>query len=226
MKDAMNTAHETQRSTGTRPAEARRAHPCGSDEEQLFVAHISGLHIPRYAELPDIELYMDQVLTYTDNQLRPLFPKEEKILTSSMVNNYVKQKLIPTPLHKRYGREHLALLIFVCLMKRTVPISDIQRLFAIQSATYPVERAYDFFCTAVEESLRALFSGSVRADALGEWELEKPRGFAFALSFANGSELTPARRLVISAATATANKIYIEKCLEFMELDLSKDEQR
>ena len=116
-------------------------------------------------------------------------------------------------------------LIFVCLMKRTVPISDIQRLFAIQSATYPVQRAYDFFCTAVEESLRALFSGSVRADALGEWELEKPRGFAFALSFANGSELTPARRLVISAATATANKIYIEKCLEFMELDLGEDEQ-
>ena len=180
---------------------------------------------------------MDQVLTYTDNQLRPLFPREEKILTSSMVNNYVKQKLIPTPLnyvkqkliptplHKRYGREHLALLIFVCLMKRTVPISDIQRLFAIQSATYPVQRAYDFFCTAVEESLRALFSGSVRADALGEWELEKPRGFAFALSFANGSELTPARRLVISAATATANKIYIEKCLEFTELDLGEDEQ-
>ena len=225
MKDAMNTAHETQRSTGTCPAETRHAHPCGSDEEQLFVAHISGLHIPRYAELPDIELYMDQVLTYTDNQLRPLFPKEEKILTSSMVNNYVKQKLIPTPLHKRYGREHLALLIFVCLMKRTVPISDLQRLFAIQNATYPVERAYEFF-SAVEESLRALFSGSVRADALGEWELEKPRGFAFALSFANGSELTPARRLVISAATATANKIYIEKCLEFMELDLSKDEQQ
>ncbi len=225
MKDTMNTAHETQRSADTHPAKARRARPHNSEEEQLFVAHIDGLHIPRYAELPDIELYMDQVLTYTDNQLRPLFPREEKILTSSMVNNYVKQKLIPTPLHKRYGREHLALLIFVCLMKRTVPISDIQRLFAIQSATYPVQRAYDFFCTAVEESLRALFSGSVRADALGEWELEKPRGFAFALSFANGSELTPARRLVISAATATANKIYIEKCLEFMELDLGEDEQ-
>ncbi|MFR3272600.1 MAG: DUF1836 domain-containing protein [Slackia sp.] len=223
----MNTAHETQRSTGTCPAETRHAHPCGSDEEQLFVAHISGLHIPRYAELPDIELYMDQVLTYTDNQLRPLFPKEEKILTSSMVNNYVKQKLIPTPLHKRYGREHLALLIFVCLMKRTVPISDIQRLFAIQNATYPVERAYDFFCTAVEESLRALSSSeSVRADALGEWELEKPAGSLSLFRLQTAANSTPARRLVISAATATANKIYIEKCLEFMELDLSKDEQQ
>ena len=81
-----------------------------------FDDFVRTLHLPRYAELPDIELYMDQVLTYIDDRLQPLFPADEKLLTSSMVNNYVKQRLIPTPSHKRYGREHVALLIFICLM--------------------------------------------------------------------------------------------------------------
>lgn len=225
MEDIMNTAHAQQKSSKDRHANTQRDEAHETPAERFFVSRIEGLHIPRYAELPDIELYMDQVLTYTDSQLRPLLPEGEKILTSSMVNNYVKQKLIPTPSHKRYSREHLALLISICLMKRTVSIGDIQQLFAVQNATYPIERAYDFFCTAVEESLRALFIGSVHADMLGEWKLEKPGGFAFSLSLANNGELTPARRLVISAATATANKIYIEKCLEFTRLESEKDKR-
>lgn len=184
-----------------------------------FEAFVSTLHLPRYAEIPSIDLYMDQVLTYVDEQLRPLFPAGEKLLTSSMVNNYVKQKLIPVPQHKRYGREHVALLIFICLMKRTVSIADIQRLFAVQEATHSTERAYDFFCTAAEESLRALFCGMTSEHNLGEWAIEDPHGFAFSLQVASASNLSLERRMAISAATAIANKIYLEKCLEFANSD-------
>lgn len=192
----------------TRSTEARTA----------FDSFVRTLHLPRYAELPDIELYMDQVLTYIDDRLRPLFPADEKLLTSSMVNNYVKQKLIPTPSHKRYNREHVALLIFICLMKRTVSMADIQRLFAVQSATHSTERAYDFFCTAAEESLRALFCGEVHDASLGGWTIDCSCGFAFSLRIDNADALSLERRIVISAATAIANKIYLEKCLELEDL--------
>lgn len=183
-----------------------------------FEAFVQTLHFPRYSELPAIELYMDQVLTYVDDQLRPLLPEGEKLLTSSMVNNYVKQKLIPTPVHKRYGREHVALLIFICLMKRSISISDIQRLFAVQATASSTERAYDFFCTAAEESLRSLFCGTTSARNLSEWAIEDPSGFAFSLRISQADELSLERRIVIAAATAIANKIYLEKCLEFSSL--------
>ena len=183
-----------------------------------FEALVQTLHFPRYRELPAIELYMDQVLTYVDDQLRPLLPEGEKLLTSSMVNNYVKQKLIPVPTQKRYGREHVALLIFICLMKRSVSIADIQRLFAMQAAASSTERAYDFFCTAAEESLRSLFCGTTSARNLSEWAIEDPSGFAFSLRIAQADELSLERKMVIAVATAIANKVYLEKCLEFASL--------
>ncbi|MDO4443074.1 MAG: DUF1836 domain-containing protein [Slackia sp.] len=198
MKEMPNTDIETQRSEA-----------CAA-----FVRFVRTLHLPRYDELPDIELYMDQMLTYIDDRLRPLLPADEKLLTSSMVNNYVKQKLIPTPSHKRYGREHVALLIFICLMKRTASMADIQRLFAIQETTYSTRRAYDFFCTAAEESLRALFCGETATHDLGEWTIGNRPGFAFSLQIEHADDLSPERRIVLSAATAIANKIYLEKCLE------------
>ena len=188
-------------------------------DERAFVEHIRTLHLPRYAELPPIDLYMDQVLTYIEEQLRPLVSDGEKLLTSSMVNNYVKQHMLPTPRRKRYGREHIACLIAICLLKRTFSIGDIHRLLDVQSATHETGRAYDFFCTAVEESLRVLFCGTSHASSLGTWALNPAEGFAFSLSVAHASGLTLERRVAISAATCAANKIYVEKCFELRSLD-------
>lgn len=182
--------------------------------EHEFVELIRMLHLPRYAELPPIDLYMDQVPTYIEEQLRPLVSADEKLLTSSMVNNYVKQHVLPTPRRKRYGREHVARLIAICLLKRTFSIGDIQRLLDAQAATHELGTAYDFFCTTVEESLRVLFCGTVTSHKLGAWAIEHEGGFAFALKVANAAELSPERRMAISAATCAANKIYVEKCFE------------
>ena len=184
------------------------------DADAGLAAYIQTLHLPRYREIPGIELYMDQVLTYVDDRLRPLFPAHEKLLTSSMVNNYVKQKIIPAPAHKRYGREHVALLISICLMKRAVGVADIKRLLAMQAAAYSTERAYDFFCTAMEESLRTLFCGAAHSCALSDLEIDQPSGVSFSLHIAHTDAINPERHLMVAAATAIANNIYIEKCLE------------
>lgn len=187
--------------------------------EQEYVQLIRTLHLPRYEELPDIDLYMDQLLTYIEATLRPLVAEDEKLLTSSMVNNYVKQRIIPTPRAKRYTREHLARLLVVCMMKRSFSMADIGKLMTAQVATHSASHAYDFFCTAVEESLRSLFCGEMYAETISHWSLHKPEGFAFSLSVESASTLTPERRLAISAATSAANKIYVEKCFELGILD-------
>lgn len=199
-----------------------------SMDEHEFVELIRALHLPRYAELPPIDLYMDQVLTYIEEHLRPLVSADEKLLTSSMVNNYVKQHVLPVPQRKRYTRDHIAYLIAICLLKRTFSIGDIKRLLDAQAATHSAERAYDFFCTTVEESLRVLFCGVVESDSLGSWTLERTDGFAFALNVADAANLTPERRMAISAATCAANKIYVEKCfeLELLGVNSAADQER
>lgn len=182
--------------------------------KQEYVQFIRTLHLPRYHELPDIDLYMDQLLTYIESQLRPLVTAQEKLLTSSMVNNYVKQRIIATPQAKRYTREHLAQLLVICFMKRTFSMSDIATLLTAQEAMYPMNHSYDFFCTAIEESLRSLFCGEVHTETISRWKLQKPEGFAFSLNVTGAASLTPERRIAISAATSAANKIYVEKCFE------------
>ena len=85
---------------------------------------------PAWEELPGIPLYMDQVILYLGESLE-LFQREgSSLLTSSMINNYVKTGLIPHPDKKKYTKEHLAGLMAVCMLKQVLPIQDIKTLFS------------------------------------------------------------------------------------------------
>lgn len=79
-------------------------------------------------DIPDIELYMDQVTTFMDNRLKNAArnPEVDKILTKTMINNYAKNDLLPPPVRKKYSREHMLLLIFIYYFKGILSISDIQ----------------------------------------------------------------------------------------------------
>ncbi len=81
-------------------------------------------------EIPDIELYMDQVTTFMDNKLRSSVrhPGDDKILTKTMINNYAKNDLLPPPVKKKYSREHVLVLIFIYYYKGILSITDIQSL--------------------------------------------------------------------------------------------------
>lgn len=76
--------------------------------------------------MPDIDLYMDQVITFVSKQLS-IFSKEEpdKIITPSMINNYAKDGIIPRPVNKRYNKAHLTSILVLCLLKQILPINDI-----------------------------------------------------------------------------------------------------
>ncbi len=83
---------------------------------------LGAFQLPGWNELPQIALYMDQVIGLI-NQYLGFFvydPDGEKLLTPSMVNNYVKQRLLPAPVRKKYGRKHIALLIMICTLKQSI----------------------------------------------------------------------------------------------------------
>lgn len=81
-------------------------------------------------DIPNIDLYMDQVTTFMESHLKNTTrnPKEDKILTKTMINNYAKNDLLPPPVKKKYSKEHVLLLIFIYYYKGILSISDIQEL--------------------------------------------------------------------------------------------------
>ena len=76
--------------------------------------------------LPDFPLYMDQVLSYMERQTIRL--DESDALTASMVNNYTKNALVPRAEGKKYNRDHLAYLTFVCILKQVMSVRDMDLL--------------------------------------------------------------------------------------------------
>lgn len=84
----------------------------------------------RSEDIPNIDLYMDQVTTFMDSHMREKTrnPEEDKILTKTMINNYAKNDLLPPPVKKKYSKEHMLVLIFIYYFKNILSIGDIQNI--------------------------------------------------------------------------------------------------
>ena len=120
--------------------------------KQADSAQLTGL--PRWEELPDLELYMDQVLALIERYLGSYPGFDRKGLTASMVNNYVKLGVMPPPVKKRYARVHLAHLVMICLLKTSLPIEIIKKLLLRSIEQQSESAVYDDFCAAFERSAR------------------------------------------------------------------------
>lgn len=80
---------------------------------------------------------------------------EDKNLTSTMINNYVKHKVIPAPVKKKYEKEHLANLTMVCIAKQVLSLSEIQAMMEKLRAAENIETLYDRFCCILEKKAEA-----------------------------------------------------------------------
>lgn len=96
-------------------------------------------------DIPNIELYMDQVTTYMDKHLRSsIRDKDDKMLTKTMINNYTKNNLLPPPNKKKYTKEHMILLIFIYYFKNVLSITDIQNILnPLTEAYYQTDKGID-----------------------------------------------------------------------------------
>ncbi|MBR6521606.1 MAG: DUF1836 domain-containing protein [Oscillospiraceae bacterium] len=134
------------------------------------------VHLPRWNELPDIELYMDQVLALMAKYMQGVASGEDKVLTASMVNNYVKMGLVPAPVKKKYSRSHLARLVIICVMKQVVPMAIIRGFIETGLEDFSEQQLLDM---AVEYYDHAAAAAAERA--MERAEVRKNEGAGVAL---------------------------------------------
>lgn len=126
-----------------------------NDEMKVWGESILEYRLPRWDELPTIDLYKDQVISLVEQYLS-LFPMQEKPLTSAMINNYVKHGLAPAPTGKRYRRNHLAYFIAITVLKQILSVSEVHAGIQLQSRISGLHRAYNIFCDELENALRTV----------------------------------------------------------------------
>ena len=135
--------------------------------QELFdsiLKKISNLSHIKISEIPNIDLYMDQVTTFMDEHLSSSKRYEDdKILTKTMINNYAKNDLLPAPSKKKYSKDHMILLIFIYYFKNILSISDIQSLLEPISDKYfqtntnlNLEKIYDTIFSLEKDSLKKI----------------------------------------------------------------------
>ena len=171
-------------------------------KDSHYIKEILEFHLPRFNELPDIDLYMDQVLNIIENSLI-IFSSEndENIITKSMINNYVKQNVIEKPFKKRYKKFHVAYLIIISILKKVLSISEISKI--INNQDYEVEEFYNMFCNELEYSLKSTF--------LNESKDEQTKLIDDNIH----------NKILVAATRAFANKVYVQKLIEFNEEELT-----
>lgn len=132
--------------------------------EAFMPACIEQFRLPRYREIPDVGLYLDQTVKYVNRYLLPLGCME---ITSSMVSNYVKKGYISSPVRKQYDADQIAYLFFISVAKSVLTMENIARLFDMQRKAYTSEVAYDFFCMELENMLQYTFGLKPALEVVG-----------------------------------------------------------
>ncbi|HAE62418.1 MAG TPA: hypothetical protein DCG38_08815 [Eubacteriaceae bacterium] len=98
---------------------------------------------PDISHIPNIRLYMDQMIEYLENILEPLMDEDDKaLITKTMVNNYVKSGLIEKPEKKKYAKNQIMNLLITCHFKNVLSIDEISELFKIKEKLYSQEGFY------------------------------------------------------------------------------------
>lgn len=117
-----------------------------------------------YERLPDIDLYMDQVIEYLSRQ--SLSSRENDKISSAMINNYIKDGLLPRANDKKYSRDHLAYLLMISRLKQTLSVKDTGILLKAETENKEVSEYFDGFQALVSETAQA-FERSLPEDEEG-----------------------------------------------------------
>jgi len=162
------------------------------ESKQQFAASVRDFRLPRYQEIPAVGLYLEQAAKYICGYLAPL---GDYSLTSSMISNYVKKGLIANPVKKQYGRDQIAYLFFIAVAKSVLSLDALAGFLQLQQRTYPLDRAYNYFCEEFENILQFTFEVKDFMEIRGE-------------------DNTMEKRLLYTCVVAAVQKVYLERCLE------------
>ena len=162
------------------------------ETKQQLAQTIQGFRLPRYHEIPDVGLYLDQATKYVGEYLAPL---GEYTLTPSMISNYVKKGLVASPVKKQYGREQIAYLFFIAVAKSVLSLDALSAFIKLQQKTYDLPKAYDYFAEEMENLLMYTFELKERPEEIGVAHTDE-------------------KRLLYTCILSAVRKVYLEKCLE------------
>ena len=163
------------------------------EQKQLAAQQISSFRLPRYREIPDVGLYLEQTTQYIGGFLDPVVGE----ITSSMISNYVKKGLIESPFKKRYSRDQIAYLLFIAVAKNVLSLDALRGFIHLQRSTYTLEKAYDYFVEEFENLLYFSFELKDTIDTVGE-------------------DTSDEKRLLYSCVASVTQMIYLEKCLQVL----------
>ena len=156
---------------------------------------IVSFHLPHYAEIPNVGLFLDQTAKYISEALMPL---QDAALTGSMISNYVKKDLIANPVRKQYDREQIAYLFFIAVAKSVLTLEEIQWVIRLQKASYSPERAYEYFRMELQNVLFYVFGLKDRLDKIGV-------------------DNTDEKNILRNTIIAVAHKAYLNKTLAVIQ---------
>ena len=156
--------------------------------------------LPRYEEIPNVGLYLEQTSKYISEYLSCL---EDCALTGSMISNYVKKGLISNPVKKQYNREQIAYLIFIAVAKSVLSMEDIRLLIRLQQGAYEPQKAYEYFRMELENVLLFVFGLKETLDTVGH-------------------DRTHAKNMLRTVIIAAAHKAYLDKYFAALRDDIDK----
>ena len=162
------------------------------ETKQRIADVFRAFHLPRYQEIPDVGLYLEQAAKYISGAVSPL---GDIPLTGSMISNYVKKGLIASPVKKQYSRDQIAYLIFIAICKSVLSLDALDAFLRLQRQSYPLQRAYDYFVREFESLLLFTFELTDTADMFPETSSD-------------------GKRLLYTCIIAAVQKVYLEKYLE------------
>lgn len=171
---------------------------------------ITDYHLPEWDSIPDFGLYMDQVIVLLEQYLSfiptPAGAKEH-IVTSATINNYVRLKIMPAPVKRKYHRVHIAYLVMILTMKQSLSISDVQKVIPpMDSSEDEVLYVYEDYSEKFRR-LALFFNQQVQSAAEGVRSTEQ--------SSDNAVELL----VIESALIAGFSKILAEKLIRLCGAD-------
>ena len=125
---------------------------------------MSHLLLPSWDELPSISLYMDQVVSIIEDAMASLPSDDARTVTPTMINNYVKQRVLPPPVKKRYERGHVAALLVICTLKRVLSMREITALLAVLTQDGTAKEGYLLFRDELDLAVQSAFDGRAPSD--------------------------------------------------------------
>ena len=184
------------------------------DREDLLNSIIESLdriHHSSLDDIPNIDLYMDQVTTFMESRLRSTTrnPVGDKILTKTMINNYAKNNLLPPPVRKKYSKEHILLLIFIYYYKGILSIGYIQTLLG------PLTQKY-FHTPSQELNLGTIYEEVFSLEKEEIADLQKDIEKKFAISretFKDAPETDQEILQLFSFISMLSYDVYVKKLL-------------